>query len=351
MKKLSMCISLVMMIHLVSWHAGYCEIKIPDEKDLADRKNRGKCFDGDCKNGQGTFIHSEDSWYSGVWKNGKYHGKGQLTRNTGRNPDVYVGEFQDGEFHGKGTLLRRDGVRIEGNWVKGYVVREGQPIKKELKPAWVKAKGGLRMRNKPSTDGELIIVIPEREEVRINEESGDILTISGSKGRWTRVEYEDKSGWVFGGFLTGEQPDYRGVFPLMDEFAGLWIRLESRDNTYFIIKSAGREEPYCYPVMEISYNHQHYPDTPILVISTIMDSSLFWIDNVIRTDGGVRFRARSYSYTNKKPDGKTIRIDLKYIDGTKRANVTFPDGPYSEMIFIRGAFSSEVETRTLGPEH
>jgi len=74
-------------------------------------------------------------------------------------------------------------------------------------PGWVRADGGLRMREAPDLNAELIITIPNGDEVMILEEKGVSITISGATGKWTRVKWKDKEGWVFGGFLSRTNPE------------------------------------------------------------------------------------------------------------------------------------------------
>lgn len=71
---------------------------------------------------------------------------------------------------------------------------------------YISADGGLRMRDKPSTDGSKIVTIPDKSEVLLTEETGDTITISGKNGRWSKIKYEKYEGWVFGGFLVESKP-------------------------------------------------------------------------------------------------------------------------------------------------
>ncbi len=64
------------------------------------------------------------------------------------------------------------------------------------------SKGGLRMRDAPDISGTKIGVIPRGEIVELLEESGETITISGATGKWSRVKWKNKTGWVFGGFLS-----------------------------------------------------------------------------------------------------------------------------------------------------
>jgi hypothetical protein len=60
---------------------------------------------------------------------------------------------------------------------------------------------GLNLRSKPSTKGAIIALIPFADEVSVIEESGAEETLVGRSGRWTKVSWNGKTGWVFGGLL------------------------------------------------------------------------------------------------------------------------------------------------------
>jgi uncharacterized protein YgiM (DUF1202 family) len=69
---------------------------------------------------------------------------------------------------------------------------------------WVTADVGLNMRAAPDLKAEKIGLIPYGEKVKLIEETGDRITISGATGKWSKVQWKGKTGWVFGGFLIGE---------------------------------------------------------------------------------------------------------------------------------------------------
>jgi hypothetical protein len=69
---------------------------------------------------------------------------------------------------------------------------------------YIATKGGLRMREKPDASAKQVGLVPEGEKVVFLEETGSDITISGATGKWSRVKWGDKTGWVFGGFLSGE---------------------------------------------------------------------------------------------------------------------------------------------------
>ncbi len=67
---------------------------------------------------------------------------------------------------------------------------------------WVIADSGLRMRDAPDERGNKIDTIPYNSEVVLLEEIGDVVKISDVIGKWSKVEWNAKKGWVFGGFLV-----------------------------------------------------------------------------------------------------------------------------------------------------
>lgn len=66
----------------------------------------------------------------------------------------------------------------------------------------VAVKDGLNLRDKPATTGKLIVTIPYRTEVSVLKYEGADVTIQGRKGRWAQIEYQNKTGYAFSGFLS-----------------------------------------------------------------------------------------------------------------------------------------------------
>ena len=66
----------------------------------------------------------------------------------------------------------------------------------------VAVKDGLNLRDKPATTGKLLVTIPYRTEVSVLKYEGADVTIQGRKGRWAQIEYQNKTGYAFSGFLS-----------------------------------------------------------------------------------------------------------------------------------------------------
>ena len=66
----------------------------------------------------------------------------------------------------------------------------------------VTARTRLRMRDNLGQEGKVTGNIPFGSKVQVLEKSDKKETISGIQGNWVRIQWNDKTGWVFSGFLT-----------------------------------------------------------------------------------------------------------------------------------------------------
>ncbi len=80
-------------------------------------------------------------------------------------------------------------------------IEDKEPVITE-KSRKITSEGGLRMRDAPDITGSKIAVIPRGEIVELLEETGEMITISGITGKWSKVKWKNRTGWVFGGFLS-----------------------------------------------------------------------------------------------------------------------------------------------------
>lgn len=66
--------------------------------------------------------------------------------------------------------------------------------------------GFLALRSEPSdTEGERVERIPHGSFVEIQDCQKDQKTVSGKKGRWCMVSYQERTGWVFDAFLIRDR--------------------------------------------------------------------------------------------------------------------------------------------------
>jgi hypothetical protein len=74
-------------------------------------------------------------------------------------------------------------------------------------PRWITAPSGLRMRANPDTKSLRLFLIPEKTRVNLIKEAKDEITIGDKKGKWSFVQWKERKGWVFGGFLSEKVPE------------------------------------------------------------------------------------------------------------------------------------------------
>ncbi|MCP4136514.1 MAG: SH3 domain-containing protein [bacterium] len=82
--------------------------------------------------------------------------------------------------------------------------KPGNTVK--IKQLYINAKDGLRMRNNPDVTGTKTGLIPFGTKVEVTEEKSDEITLAGAKGKWSKIKWNKKTGWVFGGFLQENKP-------------------------------------------------------------------------------------------------------------------------------------------------
>ena len=79
-----------------------------------------QCISGDCKNGKGKYDYA---WcvYEGSFVNGEMDGTGTIDYGAG---EKYTGEFKTGKEHGKGELIHANGSREKVVFNQGTRVKE-----------------------------------------------------------------------------------------------------------------------------------------------------------------------------------------------------------------------------------
>ena len=75
-------------------------------------------FSQNLANGHGKFEGTNGQSYVGMWKNGKWHGQGSLTKRS--EGQTYIGEFKEGLMHGKIRVTDKHGRQVKaGTWQNG----------------------------------------------------------------------------------------------------------------------------------------------------------------------------------------------------------------------------------------
>ena len=107
---------------------------------------KAQCIEGDCQNGQGTFLYPNGNKYKGEFRQGKRQGKGLLTFGNGNayngdwlndqrdgygtftfaNGNVYQGAVRQNRFSGKGTMTFVSGNKYIGEWINDQANGQGK---------------------------------------------------------------------------------------------------------------------------------------------------------------------------------------------------------------------------------
>jgi hypothetical protein len=73
------------------------------------------------------------------------------------------------------------------------------------KTMYVNATDGLRVRNSPSSDGEILGLLEDLTKVTATKKDNNTVNIGGVDGKWVYIT-EPIEGWVFDGFLVNYKP-------------------------------------------------------------------------------------------------------------------------------------------------
>jgi len=59
----------------------------------------------------------------------------------------------------------------------------------------------LNLRAEPNLSSEVVIKIPDSSYVKILYYDEEVLFLDGEEGKWCKIKYADKEGWVWGNYL------------------------------------------------------------------------------------------------------------------------------------------------------
>lgn len=59
----------------------------------------------------------------------------------------------------------------------------------------------LNLRSQPNLSSEVVIKIPDSSAVKILYFDEEVLVLDGVTGKWCKIKYADKEGWVWGNYL------------------------------------------------------------------------------------------------------------------------------------------------------
>lgn len=62
-------------------------------------------------------------------------------------------------------------------------------------------ENSLNLRLEPNLSSEVVIKIPDSSAVKILYFDEEVLVLEGETGKWCKIKYADKEGWVWGNYL------------------------------------------------------------------------------------------------------------------------------------------------------
>lgn len=179
---------------------------------------------------------------------GTYHP--QLKKYLPYGAKVMLLEESKGEIklgtHGGTTRWCKVTLNDITDYVSCYALTDGSHGKKGT-TLYVTERSGLKLRGDKKLDGAVIALMPYRDGVTLLEESGEPVRIMGASGKWCRVEWDGKTGWAFGGFLSPRAPQadpedtYVGEWNVVSESYPAGKYTLSRNGT-FVVKKEGETD-------------------------------------------------------------------------------------------------------------
>ena len=87
------------------------------------------------------------------------------------------------------------------------------------KSLFVTPKSGVSLHKNNSADSKILYIIPFNSKINLIEQKvyiNDMVTVKGIPGNWIKVQYGNKLGYVFDGFLSEIKIDER--VPIVGEY-------------------------------------------------------------------------------------------------------------------------------------
>ena len=87
--------------------------------------------------------------------------------------------------------------------IDSLIIANHQLKKNQLPPTTtvVTTSPGLNVRSLPSPDSEVIARLSDGDTVDLLYKDNELLNLGGEVGYWVKVNYQDKSGFVFSNYL------------------------------------------------------------------------------------------------------------------------------------------------------
>jgi hypothetical protein len=66
----------------------------------------------------------------------------------------------------------------------------------------INSGNGLNLREEPNSNSNIILTIPNNTEIKIISKDGAAETVNGVTKNWYKIEYKNKEGWAWGGYIS-----------------------------------------------------------------------------------------------------------------------------------------------------
>jgi hypothetical protein len=67
---------------------------------------------------------------------------------------------------------------------------------------YINSGNGLNLREEPSANSNIILTIPNATQIKIISKDGASETVDGVTKNWYKIEYKNKVGWAWGGYIS-----------------------------------------------------------------------------------------------------------------------------------------------------
>jgi hypothetical protein len=116
-----------------------------------------------------------------------------------------------------------------------------------MKPAsnrrWIKRFSGLKLYSIASEDGMARSTIPFGTMIEINADQKKSGDMDGMNGTWYLINWDDREGWVFDGYLSYYRLPDRPQQELVQEIPSEWHALVDQGGTLYILEEYKEESP------------------------------------------------------------------------------------------------------------
>jgi len=150
-----------------------------------------KCIEGDCRAGFGTLV-SENHKYVGEFRDGKFHGQGDLIVAEGQQR--FIGTFEEGSLS-EGIWIFEGSVTYKGYWKNGFPAGEGTLFYPDVKVVGTFVggrlfQGELFFDNGTTYQGQLGETYVPHGKGTLTFPDGKVLTGQYYKGKFLGEPYE-----------------------------------------------------------------------------------------------------------------------------------------------------------------